>query len=144
MREGFDSSFIAPPFRGTLSVRLVVEGTIIIIVPLVVSFPFDAVSFLEPNFDLSACISIVDDVVQVSIIPVSSVTTFLRWSETAGQVPTWTLTLVRVLTSYFVAPLKNLVHFGSCIQHCLDALNLRVDFFVVLRQVGCGLVDDHS
>jgi hypothetical protein len=40
--------------------------------------------------------------------------------------------VVGVLTPHSVFTLKDQVHHGSCIQHCLKALNLRVDFFVVL------------
>jgi hypothetical protein len=46
MGKGFDSSWITPSIRGALSVRLVVEGAIIIIVTFVVSFPLEAVLLL--------------------------------------------------------------------------------------------------
>jgi hypothetical protein len=48
-------------------------------------------------------------------------------------VPIWALTVVEILSLLFVAALKGWVHHGSYAQHCLEALNLRVDFFVVLR-----------
>jgi hypothetical protein len=69
---------------GVFSLRLIVEGTIIIIVPLIASFLFHAVSLLALVFYLAACISITDDITQVLVIPVSSSAAFLRWSETAG------------------------------------------------------------
>jgi hypothetical protein len=65
-------------------VRVVKVGTTKIIVPLIVSFLFNAVSPLAPVFDPVMCISIADDVVQVSVIQVSSSVTFLRWSETTS------------------------------------------------------------
>jgi hypothetical protein len=65
----------------------------------------------------AACISITNDVVQVSVIPVSSSVMFLWWSETAGRVLTWTLTVVRVLTLRSIATFENWVHQCSCIQH---------------------------
>jgi hypothetical protein len=78
--KGFDS-FIAPSFRGALSVRLVVEGATEIIVPLITSFLFGAVSFLPPVLNPVTGISIVNDVMQVTVSPLA---TFLWWSQTTG------------------------------------------------------------
>jgi hypothetical protein len=141
--KDFDSSFIAPSFRGALSMRLVVEGAIIIIVPLIVSFLFGMVSFLASAFDLVMGISVADDVVQVMVIPVSPLVAFLRWSQTTGRVPSQILSVVRILTPHITATLGNRVHYGCCVQHCLEALNMHVDFFIVFRQVGCELIDEH-
>jgi hypothetical protein len=113
-------------------VRLVVEGTVIIIVPLIVSFLFDVISLLTPVFNSVACISTMNNAVQVPGIPVPSSAVFLRGREIAGRVPMRALMVVGVLTPHSVFTLKDQVHHGSCIQHCLKALNLRVDFFVVL------------
>jgi hypothetical protein len=71
-------SFTGPSFRGVLSLRLVIEGTIIIIVPLVTSFLFGAVSFLALIFDPARGISTADDVMQVTVIMVSPLAMFLR------------------------------------------------------------------
>jgi hypothetical protein len=82
MGKGFDS-FIAPSFRGVLSVRLVIERAIVIIVPLVMSFLFGIILFLAPIFDPTVSISITNDVTaQVAVIPVSPSHVFLRWSQT--------------------------------------------------------------
>jgi hypothetical protein len=70
MGKGLDSSCIAPSFRGVLSVRLVVEGTIIIIVPLIVPFLLNALSLLALIFDPTVCICVIDDVAQVWVIPI--------------------------------------------------------------------------
>jgi hypothetical protein len=56
-----------PPFGRTLSVRLVVIGTIIVIVPF----------FMLLLSKALAGISAVDDIVQILVIPVSSSTVFL-------------------------------------------------------------------
>jgi hypothetical protein len=56
-----------PPFGRTLSVRLVVIGTIIVIVPFFTLLLSKAL----------AGISAVDDIVQILVIPVSSSTVFL-------------------------------------------------------------------
>jgi hypothetical protein len=48
MGASLDSSQVLPSFRGALSVRLVIEGTIIIIVPLVVLFLLNVLLFSEP------------------------------------------------------------------------------------------------
>jgi hypothetical protein len=51
-------------------VGLVVEGPIEILVPFLVPFALDAVSLLAPVFNLVKCISVVNDVMQVSLIPI--------------------------------------------------------------------------
>jgi hypothetical protein len=43
-------SFIAPSFKGALLVRLVIEGTMIIIVPLIASFLSNMATLLAPVF----------------------------------------------------------------------------------------------
>jgi hypothetical protein len=60
-----------------LSVRLVIIGTIVIIVPLFTPLMFKALTLLTPVFDLAACISAVDDIVQISVIPISPSAVFL-------------------------------------------------------------------
>jgi hypothetical protein len=77
MGKGFDSPYITPSFRGVLSVGLVIEGTIVIIVPLIASFLLDTILLLVAVFNLVVCISVADHVAQVSIIPVSPLTVVL-------------------------------------------------------------------
>jgi hypothetical protein len=60
--KGFDSSCIMPSFEGALSLRLVLEGTIITIVSLIALFLLNALSLLAPVFYPAMCISAVDDV----------------------------------------------------------------------------------
>jgi hypothetical protein len=105
--KGFDSSYITTSFRGALSVRLVIEGTIEIIVPLIVSFLLNALSLLAPVFDPSA-----DDVMQVSVILITLLAAPLRWSEAASQVPMWTLLVVKFLTLDSIVAVMNWVHHG--------------------------------
>jgi hypothetical protein len=143
MGEGFDSSFIAPSFRGALSVSLVVEEAIVIIVPLVAPLLFGVVSFLAPVFNPATSVSIGDGVAQVTVIPVSPSAVFLWWSQTIGRVPFLTLSVVRILTPRVTAAIGNRVHHGCCVQHHLEELNLGVNFFVVFRQVGCELINQH-
>jgi hypothetical protein len=66
MGKGIDSSWVAPSFRGALSVRLVIEGTIIVIVPIITSFLLNALPLLAPVVNPIACISIMNDVTQIS------------------------------------------------------------------------------
>jgi hypothetical protein len=79
-----DSSYIAPSLKRTLSVRLVIIVTILGIVLLFTSLLFKALTLLTPVFYPAACIFTVDDVAQVSVIPVLPSAAFLRWSETAS------------------------------------------------------------
>jgi hypothetical protein len=65
-----------------LSARLVIIGTVVVIVPLFTLLLFKALTLLMPVFNPAACISAADDIGQISIIPISSSATFLWWSET--------------------------------------------------------------
>jgi hypothetical protein len=143
MGKGLDSSCIAPSLRRMLSVRLVIIGTIVAIVPLFTSLLFKALTLLTLVFYLTACIFTMDDIAQVSVIPVSPSVTFLRWSETTSRVPTWTLPVVKLMTPCFVIMVECRVNHGCCVQHCLEALHMGINFFVVLWQVGGELIDKH-
>jgi hypothetical protein len=76
-------------------VGIVVIRAIVIIVPLLVSLMLDAVSFLALILDLVVCISIADDVTQVSFVP--TLVALLWWSDAAGRVPVQAQAVVRVL-----------------------------------------------
>jgi hypothetical protein len=68
-------------------VRPVIEGNIIIIVTLVVSFLLNALSLLALVFYPVVCISAVDDIAQIMIIRITPPAMLLWWSEAAGRVP---------------------------------------------------------
>jgi hypothetical protein len=80
----FDPAFIRSSFQGMVPVRLIVEGTIIIIVPFIASLSFNATSFLAPVFNQVGCISIVDDIAQVLVVPILFSATLHWGSETTG------------------------------------------------------------
>jgi hypothetical protein len=77
------SCIVPPPFGRTLLVRLVVIGTIVVIIPFFTLLLFKVLELLTLVFNQSA----VDDDTQISIIPVSSSAMFLQWSENACRVP---------------------------------------------------------
>jgi hypothetical protein len=142
--KGLDSSCIAPTFRRTLLVRLFIIVTIVIIVPLFTLLLFKALVLLTPVFDLTACIFAADDVVQVSVIPVSPSAVFLWWSEIASQVPAWTLLVAKLMTPCFIIMVECRVNHGCCIQHHLEVLHMCINFFIVLWQVGSELINEHT
>jgi hypothetical protein len=94
-----------------MTMRLVVIRTVVVIVPFFTLLQFKALTLLALVFNPVTCISVVDDVTQISVIPVSSSDAFLQWSEIACRVPMRTLPL-------------------------LEALHVYVDFFIVFLQVG--------
>jgi hypothetical protein len=51
--------------------------------------------------------------------------------------------VVKLMTPYFIVTVKDRVNHGCCIQHRLEALYMCIDFFIVFRQVGCELVNEH-
>jgi hypothetical protein len=50
----------------------------------------------------------------------------------------------KLLTLVFIIAIVNRVHHDCCVQHHLEAFYVHVDFFIVLRQVRCELVNEHS
>jgi hypothetical protein len=124
-------------------VRLVIEGTIIVIVPLIMSFLLNALMLLAPFVNPVTCISTSDDFTQILVIPIPPSAAFLQWSETASLVPVWTLSVVKLVTPYFAITVEDRVHHSYCIQHHLEVLYMHIDFFIFFRQVGCELVDEH-
>jgi hypothetical protein len=58
-------------------VRLIIIGIVIVIVPFFTVLLFKALVLLVSVFNLVACISVTDDIIQVLIIPVSSSAAFL-------------------------------------------------------------------
>jgi hypothetical protein len=77
MEKSLDSACIAPPFGRTLLVRLVIIGTIVVVVPFLMLLLFKVLVLLAPVFNSVACISIVEVVVEISVILVSSSSAFL-------------------------------------------------------------------
>jgi hypothetical protein len=105
-----------------MPVRLILKMAIILVVPFIASLLLDVVSFLSPVFKMVVSISIVDNVTQVPVIPISFLVTLLWGNETVGRVPTWALAVVRVLTlrlisiasSDFRGPLFHLSKSSRC------------------------------
>jgi hypothetical protein len=66
-------------------VRLLIIGTRVLIVPSFMLLLFKALALLALVFNLAVCISAVDGIVQISVIPVSSSAVFLQRSETSCE-----------------------------------------------------------
>jgi hypothetical protein len=124
-------------------VRVIVVRTIIIIVPFVTSFTFDVISFLAPVFNSVEHISATDNITQVPVVLVLFSTVLLQGSDVAGRVSAWALAVVRILTLTPVSMCKGRVNHGRCVQHCLEALDLRIDLLAIFRQQGGKLINDH-
>jgi hypothetical protein len=58
-------------------VRLVIEGTIIVIVSLITSFLVNALMLLALVVNPIVCISAADDVAEISVIPIPPLAAFL-------------------------------------------------------------------
>jgi hypothetical protein len=82
VRESLDPTFIVSSVRGTVLVGLVIIRAIVVIVPFIASFTLDAVSFLALVFYPVACISVADNITEISIVPISVMP--LRESYAAG------------------------------------------------------------
>jgi hypothetical protein len=129
--KGLDSC-IVPSLGRTLSMRLVIIGITVVIVPPFTSLQFKSLALLTQVFDLVMCIFAADDVAQVLVIPVTHSVVFLRCKETASRVPTWTMSVVKLTSPCFVITVECRVNHGCYIQHRLEALHVCVNFFVVL------------
>jgi hypothetical protein len=47
------------------------------------------------------------------------------------------------MTPYFAITIEDWVNHGCCVDHRLEVLYMRIDFFIVFRQVRYELVDEH-
>jgi hypothetical protein len=117
-------------------VRLVIIGTIVVIVPFFTLLLFKTLVLLTPVFDPAACISTANDVTQISVIPASPSAAFLRWSETACQVPVWTLLVVMIMTPCLVITVECRVHHSCYVHHRLESLDVSSNFMIVFWQEG--------
>jgi hypothetical protein len=68
MRESSDSPFIASSDWETLLMGIVVIRAIVVMVPFLMSFVLNMISFLMLILDPATCVSILDDVPQVLFI----------------------------------------------------------------------------
>jgi hypothetical protein len=68
----------------TLSVRLAIVGAIVIMIPLIMLFLLITVPISVPVFDLAACISTADDVMQVAVVSTVLSAMLLWWSDAAS------------------------------------------------------------
>jgi hypothetical protein len=84
MGKDFDSSWVASSFGGAFLVRLVIEGTIIVIIPHIMPFLLSVLMLLALVVNPVACISVTDDIMQVLVILIPPSATLLQWSETVG------------------------------------------------------------
>jgi hypothetical protein len=114
-----------PSFERTLSVRLVVIGCIVVIVPFFALLLFNMLVLLTS-----------EDIVQISIIPVSLSAAFLQWRETASRVPVQTLSVVMIMTPCLIIKVECRVHHSCCVQHCLESLHMSSNLLIVFWQVG--------
>jgi hypothetical protein len=116
-------------------VRLVVVGAIIVIVPLVALLLLIVLSISTPAFNPVVWISITDDITQVTAMSVTPSTVLLWWSDVAGRVPTRTLSVVILVTPIPLLLVADWIYYGCCVQHRLEALDVHIDFFVILGKV---------
>jgi hypothetical protein len=123
--------------------RVVIIGTIVVIVPFFAPLLSKTLTLLTPVFDLATCISAADDIMQISVNQVLPSAAFLWWSETAGRVPVRTLLVVMIMTLCIVITVECRVHHGCCVQHRLESLHVSSNFWIVFWQVGVQLIDEH-
>jgi hypothetical protein len=97
VRERLDPPFIAPPpSQRIVTMRLVIVGAIVIIVPILTSFTCNTVSLLALVSNLAVCISLAYYVTQVSFIPIPAMV--FGGCDVDGGDPTQTLAVVDTLT----------------------------------------------
>jgi hypothetical protein len=117
-------------------VRLVIVGTIIIIVPLITLFLLRVLLLLVLVFDLTVCISAMDDVTQVTVVPTMPLAALLWWSDAIVRVPVGTMPVLRLVSLVSDLTVMDRIHHGCYVQHRLEALNMHIDFFIIFGQMG--------
>jgi hypothetical protein len=127
-----------PSFLRMLLVRLVVVGAVVFILPFIMLFLLIALPLLALVFYLA-----VNDVTQDTLVSATPSTSFLRWSDASSRVPIGTLPMVFFMTPTFVLLVMDWIRCGCCVQHRLEALNMRVDFFVIFGKMRGDLINEH-
>jgi hypothetical protein len=79
-------------------VRLVIVGVIIVIFPLITLLLLVTHLILALVFDLVACISAADDIMQVAVVSAMPSIAHLWWSDAAGRVPMGTTPMVVLMS----------------------------------------------
>jgi hypothetical protein len=131
------------PFWRMLPVMLVIVWATIIIVPLLALLLLGMLPIFAPIFNPAMCISTVDDIMQVSVIPAMPLIVLLWWSDAAGRVRTGTVPVVIFVTPIFVPLVMDCIRYGCCILHRLEAFDMLIDFFIIFGQMRCNLINEH-
>jgi hypothetical protein len=91
-----------------LSMRLVIVGAIIVIVPLLSLLLLVTLPISASVFNPIACISATNDITQVAVVSPMPSTVLLRWGDAAGRVPTGT-------TLVFIMSVMDWIRYGCCV-----------------------------
>jgi hypothetical protein len=65
-----------------------------------------------PVFNLTTCISTMDDIMQVTVVPGMPSAAPLRWTDAAGGVPMGTLPVVIFMTPVSILPVVDWIRYG--------------------------------
>jgi hypothetical protein len=84
-----------------------------------------------------------DDVTLVTVVFVASLATLLPWSDAAGRVAMKAFPVVTIMTPISVLLVIDWIHYCCYIQHLLCHLDMRVDLFIILGEMGGYLIDQH-
>jgi hypothetical protein len=110
-----DTSWNVSPFWRTLSVRLVIVGAIIVIVPLIALLLLITHPISAPIFNPVACISAADDVSHVTVLSAMPSTMLLWGSDATGRVPMRRMPVVILVTQVLVLLVMDWIHYSCCV-----------------------------
>jgi hypothetical protein len=122
---------------------LVVVISIIIIIPFIVLFLLFTLLISELVFNSATCISTANDVTQDAVVSVMSSTVLLWWSDATGRVPMRALPAVIIMTPISVLLVIDWILYCCHVQHHLESIDVRVDFFVIFGEMGVDLINQH-
>jgi predicted TIM-barrel enzyme len=78
----------------------------------------------------------VDDVTKIAVVSTMPSAALLAWSDAADRVPTKTLPVVPVITQVTVLLVVDRICYRCCVQHRLEPLDMRIDLFIALGEIG--------
>jgi hypothetical protein len=105
-------------------------------VPSIALFFLFMLPISAPTFDPILCISSTDDVTEVMFVSIASSAAHLWWSDVAGRVPMKAFPVVIIMALFSVLLVIDLICYHCCVQHHLEPLDMRVDLFIILGEMG--------
>jgi hypothetical protein len=77
------------------------------------------------------------------VVSIVSLVVLLPWSDAAGRVPTKVFPVVIIMSLVSVLLVVDWICNHCRVQHHLERIGMRVDYFIIHGEMGGDLIDQH-